>query len=322
MDIHTTSTESKPAVETAHFLRDTDLSPSELQSLLRLALTVKREPWRYRNAIRGQSIAMLFEKPSLRTRMTFELAALQLGGFAIFQDQREGRIGEREPARDIARNLDRWFEAIVARTYSQKTLELLAKWSSIPVINALSGAYHPCQALADFLTLLEHFKSFEDLKIAYIGDGNNVAHSLMHTAVQLGVSVTLCSPEGYGPRASDLAIAREAANARGCSVETAIDPLDAVRDAAAVYTDVWTSMGWEDETQQRGMAFDGYQVTDTVMAAARHDAVFMHCLPALRGQEVSDAVIESASSVVFDQAENRLHAHKALLLMMMGGTWS
>ena len=183
-------------METAHFLRHTDLSPSELQSLLRLALSVKREPWCYRNAIRGQSIAMLFEEPSLRTRMTFELAALQLGGFGIFQDQQEGRIGEREPARDIARNLDRWFEAIVARTYSQKTLELLAKWSSIPVINALSGAYHPCQALADFLTLLEHFKSFDGLKITYIGDGNNVTHSLMHTAVQLGVSVTLCSPGG------------------------------------------------------------------------------------------------------------------------------
>ncbi len=320
MHIHAPPLGACRAVKTPHFLRDSDLSPAELRSLLDLAQHVKIEPEPYREALKHRSVVLLFEKPSLRTRMTFELAALQLGGFAVFQDHREGRIGEREPARDIARNLDRWFDAIVARTYSHKTLESLSAWSRVPVINALSEAYHPCQALADCLTVLDHFKSFDGLKIAYIGDGNNVAHSLLHCAVQLGVSMSLCAPPGYGPREDDLAAARAAAARSGCTVEVVSDIRDAVRDAAAVYTDVWTSMGWEDETQQRRIAFAEYQVTDAVMAAARSDAVFMHCLPALRGEEVTDSVIESPRSLVFEQAENRLHAHKALLLMMLGGT--
>ena len=306
-------------VEAPHFLRDSDLTGRELHSLLNLARQVKMGPEFYRESLKHRSIALLFEKPSLRTRMTFQVAAGQLGGFAVFQDHRDGLIGEREPARDIARNLDRWFDAIVARTYAHKTLELLAKWSKVPVINALSESYHPCQALADYLTLLEHFGTFEGLKIAYVGDANNVAHSLMHCAAQLGVSITICGPPEYGPREADLAAARAAAKTSGSAVEVLSDIRAAVRDAAAVYTDVWTSMGWEQETQQRRIAFQDYEITPEVMAAARDDAVFMHCLPALRGQEVSDAVIESARSLVFDQAENRLHAHKALLLMMVGG---
>lgn len=307
------------AASTPHFLRDQDLSASQLRSLLDLALHVKSEPGLYRQALTGKAVVLLFEKPSLRTRMTFELAALQLGGHSIFQDHRDGRIGEREPAKDIARNLDRWFDAIVARTYSHKTLELLAEWSSVPVINALSESYHPCQALADFLTIMEHFPSLDGLKIAYIGDGNNVAHSLMHTAAQLGVSISLCGPAGYAPRPDDLAKARSVAAETGCEVKVVEDIREAVQDAAAVYTDVWTSMGWEEETQHRRIAFADYRVTQNVMGAARKDAVFMHCLPALRGQEVTDAVMESRRSVVFDQAENRLHAHKALLLTTLGG---
>ncbi len=320
MNIHAPSLETYRAVKTPHFLRDSDLSALELRSLLELALRVKIEPELYRDALKNRAVALLFEKPSLRTRMTFELATLQLGGFSVFQDHRDGRIGEREPARDIARNLDRWFDAIVARTYSHKTLELLASWSKVPVINALSESYHPCQALADFLTVLDHFESFEGLKMAYIGDGNNVAHSLLLTAAKLGVSISICSPPGYGPCSDDVAAASEAASSSGSAVEVVSNIRQAVRDAAAVYTDVWTSMGWEDETQQRRIAFADYKVTDAVMASAREDAVFMHCLPALRGQEVSDSVIESPRSLVFDQAENRLHAHKALLLMMLGGT--
>ena len=305
-------------VEAPHFLRDTDLSAHEMRSLLDLALQVKIEPELYRESLKHRAVALLFEKPSLRTRMTFELAALQLGGFSVFQDHREGRIGEREPARDIARNLDRWFDAIVARTYSHKTLELLAHWSKVPVINALSDSYHPCQALADFLTLLEHFGSLQGLKLAYLGDANNVAHSLLHCSTQMGVSVSICGPSEYPPRPEDLALAKAAAESNGCTVEVLSDIEEAVRGAAAVYTDVWTSMGWEDETQQRRIAFAGYEVTDAVMSAAGKDAVFMHCLPALRGEEVSDSVIESSASLVFEQAENRLHAHKALLLMMVG----
>ena len=262
---------------------------------------------------------MLFEKPSLRTRMTFELAAAQLGGFAVFQDHRDGPIGQREPAPDISRNLDRWFDAIVARTFSQKTLDLLAKWSSVPVINALSESFHPCQALADYLTLLERFGSFDGLKLAYVGDANNVAHSLLHCGPQLGVSVSICGPAAYGPRPDDLAEARQVAERNGCTVEVGEDIRQAVQGAAAVYTDVWTSMGWEAETQQRRIAFADYKVDSAVMRLAEKRAVFMHCLPAQRGAEVTNAVIESPQSVVFDQAENRLHAHKAILIKMMEG---
>ena len=319
MNIHAVLPASRRDLQTAHFLRDSDLSERELRSVLEVAYQVKIEPESFRNALKHRAIVLMFEKPSLRTRMTFELAAAQLGALAAFQDHRDGRIGEREPARDIARNLDRWFDAIVARTYSHKTLEQLAAWSSVPVINALSESYHPCQALADFLTIRERFGSFEGLRVTYVGDGNNVAHSLMHCAAQLGVSISVCGPPGFGPREHDLAVARAAAEEHGSTVDVVLDIREAVHDAAAVYTDVWTSMGWEDETQQRRIAFDGYQITEDVMALARDDAVFMHCLPALRGQEVSDAVIESDRSVVFDQAENRLHAHKALLLMMVNG---
>ena len=319
MNIHAFAPASRPGLETAHFLRDSDLSDHELRSLLEVAYQIKIEPESCRDSLKHRAIVLMFEKPSLRTRMTFELAAAQLGALAVFQDHRDGRIGEREPARDIARNLDRWFDAIVARTYSHGTLEQLAQWSSVPVINALSESYHPCQALADFLTIRERFGSFEDLRIAYVGDGNNVAHSLMYCAPQLGVSISVCGPPGFGPREADLAVAAAVAEAHGSTVDVVADIREAVRDAAAVYTDVWTSMGWEDETQQRRIAFDAYQINEAVMALAREDAIFMHCLPALRGQEVSDAVIESDRSVVFDQAENRLHAHKALMMMMVNG---
>ena len=318
MNIHAFEFGTYRTVEALHFLQDSDLKGDELRSLLDLALQVKIEPELYRESLKHRAVALLFEKPSLRTRMTFEVAALQLGGFSVFQDHREGRIGEREPARDIARNLDRWFDAIVARTYSHKTLESLAAWSKVPVINALSEAYHPCQALADFLTLRERFGSLDGLRLAYVGDANNVAHSLLHCAAQLGVSISICGPPAYGPRPDDLAMARSIAKSTGCRIEVTSDIAQAVRGAAGVYTDVWTSMGWEEETQKRQIAFSDFQVTDAVMEMAGSDAVFMHCLPALRGQEVTDSVIESGRSVVFEQAENRLHAHKALLLMMVG----
>ncbi len=318
MNINLMLAPSFRVLETPHFLKDTDLSAEELRSFLELALLVKIEPELYRDALRNRSVALLFEKPSLRTRMTFELAALQLGGYSVFQDHCDGRIGEREPTPDIARNLDRWFDAIVARTYSHKTLEVLAKWSRVPVINALSESWHPCQALADFLTIREHFGTLDDLKIAYIGDGNNVAHSLLMCAAQLGVAISICGPSGYGPRLEDMEIAKEAAESSGAKIEILTDLDEAVRDATVVYTDVWTSMGWEQETHQRRIAFSQYQVTDSVMSAANKNAIFMHCLPALRGHEVSNSVIESKQSLVFDQAENRLHAHKALLLMMLG----
>ena len=309
---------SIPRIAAPHLLTDLDLSTGELRDLLGLAARVKVAPGDYAEALKQCSIAVVFEKASLRTRLTFELAAKQLGGNSIFLDHRDGRIGEREPARDIARNLDRWVDAVVARTYEQSTLEELARWSSVPVINALSGRYHPCQAMADFLTLEEHHGQLEGLKLAFVGDGNNVAHSLMLCGARLGVSVALANPPGYEPDAEITAQAGELSAKTGAKITLSCDPAEAVKGADAVYTDIWTSMGWEAQTQQRRIAFADFQVTGKLMALARPGALFMHCLPASRGEEVTDSVIESAGSVVFDQAENRLHAHKALLLMMIG----
>jgi ornithine carbamoyltransferase len=227
-------------------------------------------------------------------------------------------VGAREPLKDVARNLERWVQGIVARTFSQTTIEELAGWSSAPVINALSDLYHPCQALADVFTLQERFGELRGLKLAFVGDGNNVAHSLMLSAVRLGVDFAISTPEGYAPNADIVAQAEGLAEVSGARLEVTNDPAVAVSGANAVYTDVWTSMGKEKESAKRRKIFAGHQVNEALMAQARPDAVFMHCLPARRGEEVTDEVIESGQSIVFDQAENRLHAQKALLLMMLG----
>lgn len=315
-----TQTVSKPPrIAAPHVLRDTDVTADELRELIDLAIEVKAAPRHYRQAIEGCSVALLFEKPSLRTRVTFELAVKQLGGDSIYQDHRDGRIGEREPAKDMARNLDRWVQAIVARTFSQKTLEDLARWSSVPVINALSDTYHPCQVMGDFQTLKERFGKLEGLRMAFVGDGNNVCHSLLLCASRLGISMNVANPPGYEPNVKILDEARSHAAKSGATIRLTSDPEEAVEGVSAVYTDTWTSMGFESETQQRRVAFADYQVTDELMAKAGSGAVFMHCLPASRGEEVMDSVMESPQSVVFDQAENRLHAQKALLLMLLGG---
>jgi ornithine carbamoyltransferase len=246
--------------------------------------------------------------------MTFELAIKQLGGDAVTS---EGPVNGRECLRDVARNLERWVDGIVARTFSQETVEELARWASIPVINALTDLYHPCQALADVLTLREHFGRLRGLKLAFVGDGNNVAHSLMLTAARLGVNFALAIPRGYEPNADVVAQAEGLAAMSGTSLQITNHPSEAVAGAHAVYTDVWTSMGQENEFTQRQQAFQNYQVNEKLFELARPEAVFMHCLPAKRNLEVTDAVMDSARSVVFDQAENRLHAQKALLLMML-----
>jgi ornithine carbamoyltransferase len=304
-------------IQAPHLLADTDLTPQELRALITLASDVKKTPRDYATTLTGQSIALLFEKPSLRTRITFQLAIQQLGGFAVFQDHRDGRIGEREPAKDMARNLDRWVDAIVARTFTQDILERLAQWSSVPVINALSGKYHPCQAIADFQTLTERFGALDGFKMAFVGDGNNVCHSLMLCAARLGVSFSVATPPEYEPDAEVVSHARELAQSSGAKIELSFDAREAVSGVSAIYTDLWTSMGWEAETQQRRVAFADFQIDDDLMSRAASDAVFMHCLPASRGEEVTDSVMESPASVVFDQAENRLHAQKALLLMFL-----
>jgi ornithine carbamoyltransferase len=298
----------------ADLRHDLDLTTEQLERLLELTQQLKQSRQRYTSSLKGRSIALLFEKPSLRTKMTFELAIQQLGGAAVSQ---VGIIGDREPLKDIARNLDRWTDAIVARTFSQQTIDDLAHWSRVPVINALSDVYHPCQALADLFTLKEHFGRLKGLKVAYLGDGNNVAHSLMLGCARLGINFSVGTPEGYEPKPEIVAQAHEFAKGSGAQIELTENPLEAVIAANAVYTDVWASMGQESEAAQRRSVFAEYQVNETLMKEARRDAIFMHCLPAKRGQEVTDAVIESQQSAVFDQAENRLHTQKALLLTLL-----
>lgn len=289
---------------------DLDLTVDELNRLLHLAIDIKRCPSAYAAALQGRTLGLLFEKPSLRTRMTFELAIQQLGGHAVTS---VGMIGDREPLKDIARNLDRWTNGIAARVFSQETIDELARWSRVPVINALSDLYHPCQALADVQTLLERFGTLNGLKLAYVGDGNNVAHSLMLAAGRLGVHVAIAAPPGFEPDARITAAAREA----GARISITADPAEAAEGANAIYTDVWASMGQESEAEERKRIFARYQVDEALMNRARLDAIFLHCLPAKRGQEVTDAVMESPQSAIFDQAENRLHAQKALLLMLI-----
>ena len=298
-----------------HLRSDLDLTTPELLSLLHLASSVKETPAQYAQALTGTYLSLLFEKPSLRTRLTFEVAIKQLGGDSVLS---VGHIADREPIKDIARNLDRWTAGIVARTFSQRTIEDLAHWSTVPVINALSDMYHPCQALADFQTLNEHYGTLAGLKLAFVGDGNNVAHSLMLCAARLGVNFSIATPEGYQPAPDVVAQAQAFAAETGSTVEVFRHPSTAVTGADAVYTDVWASMGQEEQAIPRRVLFRPWQVNEKLMAQARPEAIFMHCLPAHRGDEVTDAVIESSHSVVFEQAENRLHAQKALLLMLLG----
>jgi ornithine carbamoyltransferase len=293
---------------------DLDLAVEELNALLDLTQQVKQSRPRFASALKGRYVALLFEKPSLRTRMTFELAIKQLGGDFVTQN---GMIGEREPLKDVARNVARWTDAIVARTYKQDTIEELARWSGVPVINALSDLYHPCQALADVFTLREHFERLRGLKVSFIGDGNNVAHSLLLCCARLGIHCSVATPRGYEPNADVVARAIEFGAVSGAQIDITNDPMQAVRAAHAVYTDVWTSMGQEAEAAERNQTFAPFQVNEQLLGAARKDTLFMHCLPAKRGLEVTDEIIESPQSIVFDQAENRLHVQKAMLLTIL-----
>ena len=296
-----------------------DLTPTEAHGLLDLAALVKARPADFRTALAGKQIVLFFEKPSFRTRLTFESGIYSLGGHAMFVDQLTSRIGEREPVSDMAHNLERWVDALVLRTFSHATVTELARFASIPVINALSDHEHPCQALADFLTLREKFGDLSQVRFAYVGDGNNVAHSLMLGAALFGCHIVVGTPKGFEPDAEVLALAQEIASGTGAVIEVVNDPVEAVKGAAAVYTDVWASMGQEAEIAERARIFAGFRVTPELFANAAPEAVFMHCLPAHRGEEVDAAVIDSPASVVFDQAENRLHIQKAILLQLLGG---
>jgi ornithine carbamoyltransferase len=273
----------------------------------------------FRRALAGKQMVMFFEKPSLRTRLTFEAGMVSLGGTAMFVDQTHERLDAREKLSDVAHNLERWVDLIVLRTFSQQTIEGMAEHAGVPVINALSDLEHPCQALADYLTLLERFGEVKNRCLAYVGDGNNVAHSLLLTCACLGSSIRVATPPGYAPDPQIVSDAREIAKETGADIQLLTDPREAVAGVDATYTDAWTSMGQEKEEGERARIFPPYQVNAELMAEASSDAVFMHCLPAHRGLEVTDEVIDSEQSVVFEQAENRLHVQKAILYLLLGG---
>jgi ornithine carbamoyltransferase len=296
-----------------------DLSSAEVRAILKLGHDVKRNPRDYRHALDAKQMVLMFEKASLRTRLSFEAGINTMGGNAIFVDHTSSPLGEREAIADVARNVERWVDVIVLRTYAHDTITEMAANSRVPIINALSDFEHPCQALADFMTLQEHFGSVAGMNFTYLGDGNNVCHSLMLAGAQLGANVTVATPRGYSPDIEIVTVARDMAQANGCEVRLLQDPQAAVENADAVYTDVCVSMGFEHESTKRAPIFRPFQVNETLMGKAAGHAVFMHCLPARRNAEVTDAVLDGPQSIVFDQAENRMHAQKALLLLLLGG---
>lgn len=299
------------------FLTIRDMSTKELAKTLTLAADIKRHPKAYATTLKGKALAMIFEKPSLRTRVSFDVGIHQLGGFSVPLMPSEISLGKRESVHDVAKNLERMVQGIMIRTFAHQIVVDMAKHARIPVINALTDYSHPCQALADFLTLKEVKGKLKGLKLTYVGDGNNVAHSLMFAGARLGVNVTVACPVGYDPDPTALRHAQEDAGMTGARIEVVRDPMKGVEGADAIYTDVWASMGQEAETEKRKVIFKPYQVNAALMARAKKDAVFMHCLPAHRGDEVTDEVIDSKASVVFQEAENRLHAQKAVLVQLM-----
>lgn len=314
-------TQGHPASTVAHrdLISISDLTPDEVRALLDMTALMKSQPQDFRGALSGKQVVMFFEKPSLRTRLTFEAGTNSLGGSAIFVDQTRSRLNERESLADIAHNLERWIDCVILRTFEHSTVTGIAEHASIPVINALSDLEHPCQALADYFTLEEKFDDITKVKLAYVGDGNNVAHSLMLTAASLGSTIRVATPKGFEPNPDITALSKGIAASTGGKIELYNDPKEAVNGADAVYTDVWASMGQEAETAEREKIFSGFQVNNKMMRLAAKHALFMHCLPAHRGSEVTDSVIDSPQSVVFDQAENRLHIQKAIMLMLLGG---
>jgi ornithine carbamoyltransferase len=292
-----------------------DLSSEEVDTILRTALSLKRDGGGT-GLLERKTLGLIFEKPSLRTRVSFDVAMQQLGGHAVYLNQAEVGLGQREPVADVARVLSRYVDVIAARTSSHQTLLDLARHADVPVINALSDEEHPCQAMADLLTVLEHFGKVRGVRMAFVGDGFNVAQSLAEAAALTGVEFAMASPDGYELPSGIVSIISETARVNGGSFEQHASAADAVRGADVVYTDVWASMGQEDTYAQRKEAFAGYSVTADLMALAKPDAIFMHDLPAHRGDEVTEEVIEGRQSVVFDQAENRLHAQKAILALV------
>jgi ornithine carbamoyltransferase len=311
------ATVAAPITQTNDLLTGMEWSPAQTRDFLHLAGDVKAHPDRYRGALAGRFLALIFEKPSLRTRVTFEVGIASLGGSSVFLDHTITHLGERESIPDVAKSLERWVTGIVARVFKQESLDELAANANVPVINALSDLYHPCQAFADYFTLEERFGNLRGLKLAYVGDGNNTCHSLLSIGARTGAHVRVAAPVGYEPDANIVAEAKRIARETRGKIEILHSPEEAVAGAQAIYTDVWTSMGQEQEAAARETAFAGYQVNDALLSQAAPDAIFMHCLPAHRGSEVSEGVMDSPRSIVFEQAENRLHVQKAILLTLL-----
>lgn len=302
-----------------HLISIHDLTRDEVAGLHRLAARIKAEPAAHRQTLVGKTLAMVFEKSSTRTRVSFEVGMLQLGGHAMFLSSRDIQLGRGEPISDTAQVLSRYVDGVMARTFAHQTVLDLAAHGSIPVINGLTDDLHPCQALADYFTLGEIFGDLAGRRIAYVGDGNNMAHSLLFGAAKVGLDIAIASPAGYEVTADYVELAREDAEQAGTSIELTTDPRAAVQGASAVYTDVWASMGQETEAEERLRAFEGFVVDEALMGEALPEAVFLHCLPAHRGEEVTAGVADGPQSRIFDQAENRLHVQKAILAWLLGG---
>lgn len=289
-----------------------DLSGGEIKSIFDLTKKVKKNPTFYNTTLAGKTIALIFQKPSIRTRVSFEVGMTQLGGHTVYLDESHIKIGHREAVKDIAATLSRYVNGIVARTFLHNDVEKLAEYSSIPVINGLSNLLHPCQALSDIFTIVEKMHDFKKIKFVYVGDGNNVLHSLIYATAKVGMNLTIATPKGYEPKKDILNY-----GARIAKVTLLHDPLKAAEDADVIYTDVWASMGQEGEHEKRLKTFKKFQVNSRFLSYAKKNCMVMHCLPAHRGEEITDAVIDSPNSIVFDQAENRLHVQKAILILLL-----
>ena len=314
----TTTALAAPLLLVNDLLTGAEWSPAQTRELLQLTADIKAHPARFASTLRAKFIALIFEKPSLRTRVTFEVGIQSMGGSVVFLDHTQARLGERESIADVARNLERWVQGIVARVYEQRVLEEMAANANIPVVNALSDRFHPCQALADFFTLEEKFGALRGFKLAYVGDGNNVCHSLIFLAARLGVHLRIATPRNYAPAPEVVAEAKRVARETRAKIELLTDPLEAVAGAQGVYTDAWTSMGFEAEERVRNSVFTPYQVNRELMAHAAPDAAFLHCLPAHRGSEVTAEVLDGPQSIVLDQSENRMYVQKAILQTLLG----
>jgi ornithine carbamoyltransferase len=299
------------------FIEIHDYTAAQVMQIFKIARLMKAKPKKFRDALKGQSLAMIFEKSSTRTRVSFEVGMLQLGGHALFLSSRDIQLGRGEPIADTAKVLSRYVDGIMARTFAHKTVTDLAENASVPVINGLTDLSHPCQAMTDYFTAWEHLGKLKKKKIAWVGDGNNMAHSLMFGAPKVGMDIAVATPRGYEPDPKVVASAMADAKAAGTKIVLTHAIEEAVDDADVVETDVWASMGQEEEADKRRRDFEGWQVNKRVMSLARKNAIFMHCLPAHRGEEVAADVIDSKQSVVFDEAENRLHVQKAIMLTLM-----